>query len=372
VKAILEAVVGALLAAPRPRAILFAENLVLRQQLAILRRATPRPRLRPIDRAFWVIVSRLWSRWAECLAIVQPATVIGWHRRGFARWWAWKSRPVGRPPLAPELVSLIEQMALENPLWSRRRIASELAKLGYAVDKDTVAKYMPRPAQRPRNPPSQTWKTFLRNHLAGTIAIDFLTVPTVTFNVLYVFFVLSLERRRVLHVNVTVAPLRYVGRAADCGGHRRGDRAGATDSRSRCHLRHRVRCAGEQSGLPADPDLAALSVAKRVRGKMGGHPTSRAARSRHRAWRAPSAASGPPACGLLQQRSASHVAWRGLAGLARRRAADCRQSCCASTRRWTAPPVLKGRLIATRFSPRQARGSVRVHAAALRGAVIEP
>ena len=205
-KAILEAVVGALLAALRPRALLFAENLVLRQQLAILRRATPRPRLRPIDRAFWVIVSRLWSRWAECLAIVQPATVIGWHRRGFARWWAWKSRRVGRPPLAPELVSLIEQMAVENQFWSRRRIASELAKLGYAVDKDTVAKYMPKPAQRPRNPPSQTWKTFLRNHLAGTIAIDFLTVPTVTFNVLYVFFVLSLERRRVLHVNVTAHP----------------------------------------------------------------------------------------------------------------------------------------------------------------------
>src|SRR5580658_2897953 len=100
---ILGAVVGALFAALRPRAILFAEKLGLRQQLAILRRATPRPRLRPIDRAFWVIVSRLWSRWAECLAIVQPATVIGWHRRGFARWWAWKSRPVGRPPLAPEL-----------------------------------------------------------------------------------------------------------------------------------------------------------------------------------------------------------------------------------------------------------------------------
>src|SRR5580658_10693696 len=87
-----------------------------------------------------------------------------------------------------------------------RRIASELAKLGYAVDKDTVAKYMPKPARRPRRPPSQTWKTFLRNHLAGTIAIDFLTVPTVTFNVLYVFFVLSLERRRVLHVNVTAHP----------------------------------------------------------------------------------------------------------------------------------------------------------------------
>jgi putative transposase len=203
---ILEAVVGALLRALRPRASLVAENLVLRQQLAVLRGATPRPRLRPIDRAFWVFVSRLWSRWADSLAIVQPATVIGWHRRGFARFWAWKSRWVGRPPLAPELGSLIKRMSRENPLWSRRRIASELAKLGHLVDKDTVAKYMLKPAGRPRRPPSQTWKTFLTNHLAGTIAIDFLTVPTVTFDILYIFFVLSLERRRVLHINVTAHP----------------------------------------------------------------------------------------------------------------------------------------------------------------------
>jgi transposase InsO family protein len=113
---------------------------------------------------------------------------------------------MGRPPLVPELVSLIERMSRENPLWSRRRIASELAKLGHAIDKDTVAKYMPKPTRRPRRPPSQTWKTFLRNHLGGTIAIDFLTVPTVMFDILYVFFVLSLERRRVLHINVTAHP----------------------------------------------------------------------------------------------------------------------------------------------------------------------
>src|ERR1019366_8705180 len=100
---ILEAALGALLAALRPRARLVAETLLLRQQLAILRRTHPRPRLRPIDRAFWVVISRIWSRWADTLAIVQPATVIGWHRLEFARFWAWKSRPVGRPPLAPEL-----------------------------------------------------------------------------------------------------------------------------------------------------------------------------------------------------------------------------------------------------------------------------
>jgi putative transposase len=203
---ILEAIVGALLAALRPRASLVAENLVLRQQLAILRRTSPRPRLRPIDRAFWVVVSRVWSRWADSLSIVRPATVIAWHRRGFARFWAWKSRRVGRPPIAPEIVRLIERMSRESRLWSRRRIANELAKLGHSVDKDTVAKYMPKPPGRPRRPPSQTWKTFVRNHLAGSIAIDFLTVPTVTFDIVYAFFVLSLDRRRVLHVNVTAHP----------------------------------------------------------------------------------------------------------------------------------------------------------------------
>jgi transposase InsO family protein len=204
--AIVSALFGAFVDALRPRASLVVEILVLRQQLAVLKRARPRPPLRPIDRAFWVVVSRVWSRWADALAIVKPATVIGWHRRGFARFWAWKSRHVGRPPLAPEVVALIVRMARENPLWSRRRIAAELAKLGHEVGKDAVAKYMPRPAGRPPRSSSTTWGTFLRMHLAGALAIDFLVVPTVTFNVLYVFFVLSLERRRILHVNVTAHP----------------------------------------------------------------------------------------------------------------------------------------------------------------------
>jgi hypothetical protein len=177
---------SALVALFRTRAGLVAEILVLRQQLAVFKRNRPRPPLRPIDRAFWVVVSRVWSRWAGPLAIVKPATVIGWHRRGFARFWAWKSRRIGRPPLGPEIVTLIARMAHDNPLWSRRRIASELAKLGYDIGKDAVAKYMPRPARRPPRPPSPTWATFIRTHAAGTIAIDFFTVPTVTFRVLSV------------------------------------------------------------------------------------------------------------------------------------------------------------------------------------------
>jgi len=156
VVAILKAVVGALLAGLQPRADLVLENLVLRQQLAVLRRAAPRPGLRPLDRAFWVVVSRTWSRWADAVAIVKPETILAWHRRSFARFWAAKSKRLGRPPAAAEIVALIERMARENPMWSRRRIASELAKLGHPVDKNTVAKYMSKPPSQPRRPPSRT------------------------------------------------------------------------------------------------------------------------------------------------------------------------------------------------------------------------
>jgi putative transposase len=194
------------LAALRPRASLVAENLALRQQLAVLRRQTSRPPLRPVDRAFWVVLSRVWSRWADVLALVKPATVIAWYRSGFARFWAYKSQRPGRPPIGREVVELIERIATENPLWSRRRIAAELAKLGHGVSKDTVARYMSTRPRRPGRPLSTTWCTFLRLHLTGALAVDFLTVPTVTLDVLYVFFVLSLQRRRILHINVTAHP----------------------------------------------------------------------------------------------------------------------------------------------------------------------
>jgi len=203
---LLKASAGAFLSAFRSKGGLIAENLVLRQQLAVLRRSVPRPRIRPVERALWVVLSHLWSRWREVLVIVHPATVIAWHRKGFALFWRWKSRAPGRPPVSAEIIALIERMARENPLWTRRRISSELAKLGYVVDKQTVAKYMPAVSPTSRPPRLQTWKTFLHNHTAGTIAIDFLTVPTVTFRSLYVFFVLSLDRRRILHVNVTANP----------------------------------------------------------------------------------------------------------------------------------------------------------------------
>jgi putative transposase len=187
-----------------PRSQLVLENLALRQQLAVLCRRRPRPNLRRRDRLFWVGLSWLYSGWRSALVLVQPDTVARWHRQGFRLWWRWRSRAkrVGRPPLAREIQTLIRLMARDNPTWGTPRIQAELRLLGHEVAEATVAKYRPRH----RKPPSQTWKTFLRNH-AGTLAsMDFFVVPTVTFHLLYVFVVLSHQRRRVLHFNVTTRP----------------------------------------------------------------------------------------------------------------------------------------------------------------------
>ena len=183
---------------------LAVENLALRQQLAVCRQSVKRPKLRPRDRVFWVWLSRLWPNWGSALAIVQPDTVIRWHRQGFRLYWRWKSRPgkPGRPPIEREIRDLIRRMSRENPTWGAPRIVSELALLGYDVAKQTVAKYM----VRTRKPPSQTWRTFLDNHLRDIAACDFFTVPTATFRVLYVFVVLCHDRRQVVHFNVTTNP----------------------------------------------------------------------------------------------------------------------------------------------------------------------
>jgi hypothetical protein len=144
------------------RAGLAAENLALRQQLATLHRATPRPKLRWQDHCFWVLLSKLWQSWRSVLVIVQPQTVVRWHRTAFRCYWWWKSRKkIGRPPVPAEVRMLIRQMSRDNPLWGAPRIRAELALLGHAVAKSTVARYMVRPTR----PPSQTWKTFLRNHV---------------------------------------------------------------------------------------------------------------------------------------------------------------------------------------------------------------
>jgi transposase InsO family protein len=153
---------------------------------------------------FWVWLDRLWPNWRSALGIVQPETVIKWHRMGFKLYWRWKSKAgkAGRPSIDCEIRTLIRRMSRENPTWGAPRILSELLLLGYDVAEATVAKYM----LRGRMPPSQTWRTFLDNHVPDIAACDFFTVPTVTFRVLYVFVVLRHDRRRVAHFNVTTNP----------------------------------------------------------------------------------------------------------------------------------------------------------------------
>ncbi len=191
------------------RSTIAAENLVLRHQLGVLQRSVKRPRLRQRDRIFRVWLSRLWAEWRSSLIIVTPETVIRWHRDGFRLYWQWKSRKKpGRPKIDAEIRGLIRRMSRENVTWGSPRIQSELALLGYTVDQSTVAKYM----YRHRKPPSQTWRTFLENHMGDIAAVDFFVVPTLRFRLLYCFVVLRHDRRRVVHFNVSAHPTaRWTG-----------------------------------------------------------------------------------------------------------------------------------------------------------------
>ena len=186
------------------RAALQLEILALRHQLCVLQRSVKRPKLTPADRFFWARLSQFWMAWRSALVIVKPETVIGWHRKGFRLWWTWKVRcgQRGRPPISKEVRKLIRRMSRENPLWGAPRIHGELLKLGIDIGETSVSKYM----GRHRSPPSQTWRTFLENHVKTTVSIDFFTVPTIGFQVLYVFLVLAHDRRRILYFNVTAHP----------------------------------------------------------------------------------------------------------------------------------------------------------------------
>ena len=185
------------------RTAIAAENLALRHQLGVMQRSVKRPRLRRRDRVFWVWLSWLWTNWQSSLMIVKPETIVRWHREGFRLYWRWKSRgKPGRPKMAAEIHSLIRRMSRENATWGAPRIHSELQLLGYTVAESTVAKYM----SPHRDPPSQTWRTFLENHVPDIAAIDFFVVPTVRFQLLYCFIVLRHDRRRVVHFNVTTHP----------------------------------------------------------------------------------------------------------------------------------------------------------------------
>jgi len=179
------------------------EIIALRHQLDVLQRNTKRPRLNPSDRALWTVLLHVLPNWRRQLTIVQPDTVVGWHRAGWRLYWRWRCRSVrGRPKVSAEIRGLIRKMSSENRLWGAPRIHGELLKLGYDVCETTIAKYM---ARNP-GPSAQTWRTFIWNHMSEMVAVDFLTVHTATFKTIYVFVILSLERRRVIHFNVTTNP----------------------------------------------------------------------------------------------------------------------------------------------------------------------
>jgi putative transposase len=179
-------------------------ELALRQQLAIYAKDRPRPRLSPLDRTFWVALSLLWPQWKNYLVVVRPETVVRWHREGFRRYWRSISTPgPGRPPIPKEVQELIVRMATEN-CWRSRKIQAELMKLGIRVSLATVSRYVPK--TRPDPNQQQRWMTFLRNHKDVIAGMDFFVVPTVRFQLLYVWFAIDHGRRKILHFNVTESP----------------------------------------------------------------------------------------------------------------------------------------------------------------------
>jgi len=184
---------------------LAAENLFLRKQLAMYQERGKKPgRFNSAGRFTLVALSRLFD-WQDALTVVQPKTLIRWHREGFRMFWRWKSR-MGRPRIPEDLKSLIRLMTRENPLWGEERIANELfVKLGIRLSPRTVRKYMPKePSRGPRN--DQRWSTFLRNHAGVILACDFFVVVTVTFRFLYVFVLLEHGSRRIMHVSAAAHP----------------------------------------------------------------------------------------------------------------------------------------------------------------------
>src|SRR6058998_625996 len=183
------------------------ENLALHQQLAVYKRTMTRPRLCRTDRFFWVGLARVWAGWRQPLVIVTPDTVLRWQRHRFREDWTRLSgRPaVGRPPVNAQIKALVTQMAVANPLWGAPRIHGELLKLGIDVAERTVSRLLPRP----RRSPSQTWRTFLANHVRDLVSLDFFTVPTARLRALFVLVVLVHHRRRVVHFNVTEHPTAH-------------------------------------------------------------------------------------------------------------------------------------------------------------------
>ena len=188
----------------RTRAALRVEILALRHQIGVLQRSVKRPTLTSVDRFLWAWLSAVWNGWQGCVSVIKPATVIAWRRKGFGLFWSWKIRrgKPGRPPVPKEVRELVSMLSRENPLWGAPHIHGDLLKLGIDIGETSVGKYL----VRHRKPPSQTWRTFLDNHLKTMVSVDFFVVPTIRFEILDVFLVLAHDRRRILHFGVTQHP----------------------------------------------------------------------------------------------------------------------------------------------------------------------
>src|SRR5262245_5890315 len=250
-----------------------------------MQRAQKRVPLHTRDRLFWIALAQCWSNWRTALVFVQPDTVVRWHRDWLRRRWTSRSRsrPAGRPPIDPQIRDLVQQMATANPLWGAPRIHGALQTLGIEVSERTVSRLL-KPHTRPR---SQTWKTFLTNHLASA-AMDFFTVPTLTGRVLFVLVVLSHCRRRIVHFNVRASD-------SDVGGStgRRGisgrDGAAMVASRSRQRLQRELPAASRGLGHRRGRLSRGEPLAESVRGTADRHNSPRVLGSHDRAQRAPSA-----------------------------------------------------------------------------------
>jgi hypothetical protein len=274
-----------------------AENLFLRHQLSIaLRHAPPRLRLRGSDRALLVWMTRLWPSLLSAAQVVQPETILRWHRAGFKAFWRWKSRSrAGRPKIDRGLRDLIRRMSRDNPTWGASRIHGELLMLGFEVAQSIISKYMLRDGT-----PSQTWKTFLRNHAQAIAAVDLCVVPTLTFERSFAFLVLGHGRRHLLWFEVTRHPTaewlaRQITEAfpwASAPAYlvRDNDRA----------YGHAFQVAGEGHGYPRSTDLAWITVAKCVCGASDWHYTPRVPRSGAGLWRGAPAANFVFLCRVLQ------------------------------------------------------------------------
>jgi hypothetical protein len=234
----------------------------------------------PPDRFLWAGLCAVWKDWRSSVFFVQPSTIIGWHRKGFRLFWTWKVRCgiPGRPAVPQEIRDVIRTMSRENPIWGAPRIHSELLKLGLAIGETCVSKYM----IRRRRPPSQTWRTFLENHLKNMVSVDFFTVPTIRFQILYVFLVLAHDRRRILHCAATAHP------TAEWTAHQLReafpwDTAPHSAAGSRSHFRSGVRGAGEGHGYQTSIVGTPLTLAACLCRTGDWHHTQRMLSSRCRA-----------------------------------------------------------------------------------------